>query len=771
MLLRALLPVIEVPGRLLVDSNVPPVLFQATVRAGSCSAMASAAVEKLVPVMVLSLSRHVARRLTLARARVAALPMLLLTAGAAMALVTSVRALDKFQHRTGEGILATSASVPLQTAPATRIARKDVSGTVVIRGRVVGPDGQPMQDAQVVLSLPQLSASEIRSCESIARSGADGGFQTTVPRERLEQLEQLAKGRLEPTLGPILGAFAPGFAIGWIRADLGSVQRGQLTIALLPDDVLIEGQIRNLEGRPVAGLDVRPISVVAVKPGFLEKLRVHMSQMDRTMRDAVRDGVPLGEHGPIPPVKSDAAGRFQLRGIGRDRLALLFIAGDGIERSEALVFTTSDPDYKPVPPVSNVARSLPVHGPRFELIAAPGRAVQGVVLDAETRQPITAAKVVLYGLGLTASTDPQGRFRITGHSRQPGLPDLVGVEVDGQPFVKVVQPIGAPRGPDAVHTEVALKRGAWVEGRVVDRATGKPVQAVVEYCPYADNPHLQEYAGASFLDHNIGDEAVFPTDAQGRFRAVALPGGGVLGVRTADDSYLSAEPFAPQLAGRLVRFPGFRQAARFQAMLPIEVKGRESLTVLEIKVARGRATRVRMLGSDGKPLSGATVVFLDRHPLAIEPVVGTELTFTHTRPGEAESLVVLHEQQGLGGCVEINGDEADPIAVTLRALGTVKGRLVNEKGLPRANVQIQAMYLRDQSVHRHVGQLDAAARTGPDGSFQIQRLVPGLFYSFEVLMEPEQDKALRSEGYLQRGRWALGPQPRDWGDVQVKKNN
>ncbi|MFI5459492.1 MAG: sigma-70 family RNA polymerase sigma factor [Isosphaerales bacterium] len=597
--LAASLPLVGGTTRLLLDSPVPPSLFQATVRAGCCSGMAGAAIKNVVPAVVANLSRHVARGLTLAKVRMASLVILLASACAAVGFVTGAQALDKSERRAVDGTDVTSPPPPVQTASTTKIARKETSGTVVIRGRVVGPDGKPVKDAQVVLSLPLPSTSEIRSCEPVARSGPDGRFQATVLRERLEQLEQLAVGRLEPTYGPILGAIVPGFAIDWIKADLKSVERGELTIAVGSDDVPIEGRINSLEGRPVAGLTVRVTSVVAVLPGFLEKLRSNEWQMNRAMRDVMRDGISLGERGPIPPVTTDREGRFRLSGIGRDRLALLFIEGGSIERSEALVFTTSDPGFKPTSPPGKVSRAFPLVGPRFEMSVAPGRAVEGVVRDADTQQPIAGAKVVLYGIGLTAATDGRGRFRINGQPRsQLNMPNLVGAEVDGQPYVKVVKPAGDPKGLELVQTEIELKRGAWVEGRVVDRTTGKPVQAIVEYCPFGDNPHLEEYAGASFLDHNAGDEPEFPTDAQGRFRAVALPGGGVLGVRTVDASYSAAEPLAPQSAGRLLRFPSFRQSDRFQALLPIEVTGRESLAIPDIKVARGRTIQVRILGDE-----------------------------------------------------------------------------------------------------------------------------------------------------------------------------
>ena len=534
---------------------------------------------------------------------------------------------------------------PCRHLPTAKIAQPEPGRSIVIRGRVVGPGGRPVKDARVVLSLPQLSASDIRGCRSSPASGADGRFQAVVPRDRIVQLEQLAVGRIEPTLGPILGAVAPGLAIGWIKADLETIEKGPLTITLASDDVPIEGRVTDPEGQPVGGATVRLISVVATRPGFLEKLRASEGRMTRAMRDVVGEGIPLGEQGPIPAVTTDPQGRFRLAGVGRDRLALLFIEGRAIERMEALVFTTSDHSFKPVAQPGDASRTLPVLGPRFELVAAPGRAVEGTVRDAETQRPIAGAKVVLYGIGLTAATDARGKFRISGQPRsQPGMPNLVGVTVDGQPYIKVVQPIDAPKGMETVHAEIALKRGAWVEGRVVDGTTGRPVQAVVEYCPLGDNPHLAEYPGASFLDHNVGDEAEFPTDAEGRFRAVALPGPGVLGVRTADTSYLSAEPPTQDLASRLARFPGFRHSGHFQAVVPIEVRGRDTLAIPEIRVARGHSQKVRILGVDRTPIAGAKVVFLEHHPLESEPIGGVEFAFIHPRPGTAQSAVFFHEE-------------------------------------------------------------------------------------------------------------------------------
>ena len=146
------------------------------------------------------------RSLAFKELRLASLMLLLLTAGAAAGFVTTVRARDDPQRRVA-GVANQPATLP---APSTaKDVQPEPGRSIVIRGRVVDPGGSPVKDARVILSLPQPSASDIRGCTQLATSGADGRFQAVVPRDRIVQLEQLAAGRIEPNLGPILGAVAP----------------------------------------------------------------------------------------------------------------------------------------------------------------------------------------------------------------------------------------------------------------------------------------------------------------------------------------------------------------------------------------------------------------------------------------------------------------------------------------------------------------------------------------------------------------------------------
>ena len=56
---------------------------------------------------------------------------------------------------------------------------------------------------------------------------------------------------------PWLVATAPGFGPGWVRGAFKAAASGELTVRLVEDGPPIEGRIVDLEGRPVAGAQVK----------------------------------------------------------------------------------------------------------------------------------------------------------------------------------------------------------------------------------------------------------------------------------------------------------------------------------------------------------------------------------------------------------------------------------------------------------------------------------------------------------------------------------
>ena len=146
---------------------------------------------------------------------------------------------------------------------------------------------------------------------------------------------------------------------------------------------------------------------------------------------------------------------------------------------------------------------------------------------------------------------------------------------------------------------------------MTNRGDGRPVRAIIQYYPLRDNPQLKECADASFLDNNVSDEDEFSTDANGKFRAVALPGGGILTVRTVERNFLTAMPLSPKDAGNVLHAANFDyQMKGYQALVPINAGDAESVTLPDIVVTRGRTLHVKVVGPDGKPVA-ATRLFKD----------------------------------------------------------------------------------------------------------------------------------------------------------------
>src|SRR5262249_52558002 len=154
-----------------------------------------------------------------------------------------------------------------------------------------------------------------------------------------------------------------------------------------------------------------------------------------------------------------------------------------------------------------------------------------------------------------------------------------------QPYIKFGKALDEPRGIGPVHLDIALKRGVWAEGKVTNRATGKPVKAVVVYFPFRDNPNVKDCPGATFLNNHVGDEPQSPTDAEGRFRTPVLPGGGLLAVQVSEPGYLTAKPldgkavanvlFSPDIDFQYYQYP-------YHALVPIAAPAGRNLVLPDI---------------------------------------------------------------------------------------------------------------------------------------------------------------------------------------------
>src|SRR5207302_10825105 len=108
-----------------------------------------------------------------------------------------------------------------------------------------------------------------------------------------------------------------------------------------------------------------------------------------------------------------------------------------------------------------------------------------------------------------------------------GLPKGAGSQIAALapdlPYLAGVRDVPDPPGLGPLRVDFALKRGAWVRGRVTDKAMGKPVRAHVSYYCFADNPW------ARVITAFATDDGCW-TKEDGSFRVAALPGPGLIAV-------------------------------------------------------------------------------------------------------------------------------------------------------------------------------------------------------------------------------------------------
>ncbi len=558
---------------------------------------------------------------------------------------------------------------------------------------------------------------------------------------------------------PALAAIAPGLGPDWSLIDPKKAAE-PITLKLRRDDVAVEGRVMSLEGRPIPNVSVRVAVIQEFPPALMQKLREGDGK-NPALYAEMRNSFEPGEKGDFRPKKTGADGRFHLTGIGRDRVAFLIVEGESIEQSFAIVSTTSDRDFKPVPMPGDGSLRMTIQTPRFDMAVAPGRTFEGIVRDRDTGRPIAGANIMTWSeASKMLKTDAQGRFRLAG---QPKIfaerENYLTITVDNEPYVKLVKLLKDPQGLGPARLEITLKRGVWVEGKVTNRASGKPVKAVVTYFPFRDNPDVKDCPDASFLNNNVSDEVEFPTDAQGRFRAVALPGGGILAVTVKEPGFVNQKRLDSKTAGKVLHVGDFNYYQYpYHALLPIEVPAGKTLVIPDIALTAGRTQHIQLTGPDGRPVTGAKILCLQSGSVAGEAVKGSKWTFIHANPGKAETVIISHSGRSLGATVALEGDEPDPVRIVMQPCGTGDRPACRRGWQPAPGVKL-AVNQRYMSRGSETGseRLDGVNPTGPDGRFRITNLVSGLTYNLEAIKPNEKNYSFRAEGYVHKNRWTVKP--------------
>src|SRR5262249_19765513 len=160
--------------------------------------------------------------------------------------------------------------------------------------------------------------------------------------------------------------------------------------------------------------------------------------------------------------------RFQLKGVGRERVVRLVLEGPTIVREHLSVYTLPGKTIRAAAFAHNPdGYRLTYYGASFDHTAAPTRPIVGVVRDKDTGRPLDG--VIVQGhkfAGVTgggdssvrAVTDKDGRYRLAGMPKGAGNV-IKAAPAPGQPYFQSEHQVKDPPGLDPVTADFRLKRG------------------------------------------------------------------------------------------------------------------------------------------------------------------------------------------------------------------------------------------------------------------------------------------------------------------------
>jgi hypothetical protein len=322
------------------------------------------------------------------------------------------------------------------------------------------------------------------------------------------------------------------------------------------------------------------------------------------------------------------------------------------------------------------------------------------------------------------------------------------VSAGGPPYFNCTKlDVADTPGLDPVPVDFDLERGLVVKGRLLDKATGKPVRGRVLYLARDDNPNLKDYTDLGKPQAIAVDPG--KTAEDGSFSVIGIPGPGLL-CASADDTNRYAPARLDGVKAGLSILQSYNAVVRID---PSEKDGKS--LVRDITLEPGRALSGSVVGPDGKPLVGAyaagltSVLELFRAPAKLDAASFT----AHGLDGKrTRTLVFVHPEKKLGKVQKVGADEKGPLTVRLEAAGALAGRVVDANGRPRAGLKVAASYRAQELLTAFTEAkeytelpwelyfdypawskvINREVTTDKDGKFRVEGLIPGLEYDLAV---------------------------------------
>jgi protocatechuate 3,4-dioxygenase beta subunit len=344
------------------------------------------------------------------------------------------------------------------------------------------------------------------------------------------------------------------------------------------------------------------------------------------------------------------------------------------------------------------------------ITAKPARSVTGMVREEKTGQPVAGATVTAsmgQGVNVWADTDARGQYTITG--MPPGRYRLyAGREgfVSGPADYTTADPLDL-RETVSGRKDFALARLPRVTGRVEDEER-RPVEGALVMLGFKDTPPI--YA-EELEDVDAGSVR---TGADGSFTLMLPAAGEDANPFVKDGSVTALQP--GYAAAQLDRKAAAGGPVTIRLTRGVELKGRVTaldgaplagvaVFAAEDGTFAGTMMPMHMVLAHARGEGWATTDAAGRFSLRVRPAVH-HLAFR--KPGLAPKIVRGHDPRG-----------TDTLDVALDPAAVVRGRVSRADGGGVPGVTVTAA--------QEMSSLSTSATTGPDGTFELGDLAPGLY--------------------------------------------
>ena len=356
--------------------------------------------------------------------------------------------------------------------------------------------------------------------------------------------------------------------------------------------------------------------------------------------------------------------------------------------------------------------------------------------------------------------DAQGRFRLVGLPKGKGNRLLV-VPNDEQPYLMEEVQLADPPGARPLKIEIALLRGVWIEGKLTEAATGKPVAgAWLHYMPFLDNGFARAHPafGAQGSVAGVVYQDRYQTKADGSFRLVGVPGRAIVGAVVHGKPYLqgagSEAIKGMNKHGHFETYPNPVNPGKLWPTVMKEVNPPANAKVVhvDLQVTTGPSVRIKVVDASGNPVAGTKTLGRDgRGTYDREDLPKAEGEVANLMPDEERMVVVRHEGRKLGKVVRVRkGDDAGgPVVVKLEPLAAITGRVADADGNPVSGARVRPDLLPSGDFSLRLGEVS----TDEKGRFRVADVPTGCNYAL----------AVESAGVLRNGRFAFSPK-----DIVVK---